>query len=105
MPGFEFLYPAFLTIIVLAAGARLPAQWNNGIVAWFWAYTIPVVVLSNVSGIPFYSTARFLLFSFPSFLVMGQWGRKRPVHLLFVSLGGVFLVLSTMLFVQWYWVA
>ena len=104
LPGFGLIFPASMTLLFIAAGIRTksqPSSWQ----VWFWSYFITVVVLSNAVTTPFYSAIRFYLAVFPAFVVFAQWGAAPVFHRTYLTVSSFFLLLSTILFSRWYWVA
>lgn len=57
------------------------------------------------AGAPLCSMPRFVLVLFPSFMVLGQIGKKPLWHRLILYNSLLFLTFFTALFVAWYWVA
>jgi hypothetical protein len=105
MPGFGVLFPAAVAVLFIAAGEAGRRTLPRPYLVWFWLYFLIVLALSFSTQAPFYSFIRFVLLAFPAFFVFGRWGARRWFHVAYMSLGLIFLMLGTMLFTCWYWVA
>lgn len=103
-PGAESIY--LLLVLVVAAGAicgafrRLPVAYGA-----YATVALLVCVWSPVTGQPLKSLDRYVLTIFPLFMVGGAWLSERRLTRPAVCLGAVLLVLSTVDFTTWTFIA
>lgn len=102
-PNFGLLFPLALVAQFAAAGWQATRTQRSSHAVWFWLYFF--IILASPANTPFMSVSRFLLGSFPAFIVLAQWGRNPVLHHGYVVAAALLLCLSTVVFVQWYWVA
>ncbi len=95
--GIDVFFGVFFFILLFSIWNRLPRE--------YFIYALCMWAVPLIGGGNSQSLTRYLLLSFPSFIVLGQMGkRNKIVHYVIVTAFASLLVYFTFLFVRGYWV-
>ena len=98
----------FFAAFFFGAAFFAAAGWQLHRRLWPWAVWLVATMLLYLAfptPTPLASMPRWLVPLFPAFAAFGWWGRAAVFRAVYLVLSLVLLVLSTMLFTRWYWVA
>ena len=87
--------------LTIATWRRLPLSY----VSYAWAALFVIVATPNHNWYALSSNMRYMLVSFPLFMVLAQWGRDRRIDLVILLASLPALALFTLIFVMAGWVA
>ncbi len=87
--------------LTIATWRRLPLSY----VVYAWAALLVIVATPNHNWYALSSNMRYMLASFPLFMVIAEWGRDRRIDLVILLASLPTLALFTLIFVMGGWVA
>lgn len=103
IPGPGLLIPLGVMALFVSGGVW---AWRHGLrphAAWVWLTIL--FYLAFPTPDPLAGMMRWVLPLFPAYMAFGDWGGNRLFHRGYVAVSVSLLLLCTMLFSQWYWVA
>jgi Mannosyltransferase (PIG-V) len=107
-PGFfqvhillDMAFTLLAIVLTVATWRRLPLSY----VLYAWAVLFVIVATPNHNWYALSSNMRYMLASFPLFMVLAQWGKDRRVDLIIVAASLPLLTLFMLIFVMAGWVA
>lgn len=97
----DFAFTLLPIVALVLAWKRLPLHYS--------LYALAVIVFSLSfplgSATPLASQPRYLIVLFPLFVIFALWGKNRYFDQFYISVGPPLLAVTTILFINHYWVA